>query len=176
MNKIETVKSAIRTVPDFPKPGVLFYDITTILQDPAHYRVICDELIERYTSKNISKILAMESRGFIFAGPVATAIGAGLVPLRKPGKLPWKKVAQSFDLEYGSDSLEIHEDAVENGERVLLLDDLLATGGTAEASVRLAQKLDADIVEAAFVIELTFLKGRDKLGDVPVYSMIQFGE
>jgi adenine phosphoribosyltransferase len=174
MSKIETVKSAIRTVPDFPKPGILFYDITTVLQDPAHYRVICDALIERYAAMDISKILAMESRGFIFAGPVATAIGAGLVPLRKPGKLPWKKVAQSFDLEYGTDSLEVHEDAVENGERVLVLDDLLATGGTAEASVRLARRLGADVVEAGFVIELTFLGGRDKLSGVPTYSMIQF--
>ena len=174
MDNIETVKTAIRTVPDFPKPGVLFYDITTILQDPKHYRTICDTLIERYAPMNISKILAMESRGFIFAGPVATAIGAGLVPLRKPGKLPYKKVSQSFNLEYGTDSLEIHEDAVEKGERVLVLDDLLATGGTAEASVRLARKLDAEIVEAGFVIELTFLGGRDKLDNVPVYSMIQF--
>jgi adenine phosphoribosyltransferase len=105
---------------------------------------------------------------------VATAIGAGLVPLRKPGKLPYKKVAQSFNLEYGTDSLEIHEDAVEKGERVLVLDDLLATGGTAEASVRLARKMGANVVEAGFVIELTFLSGRDKLTDVPVYSMIQF--
>jgi adenine phosphoribosyltransferase len=174
MTDIDAVKSAIRTVPDFPKPGILFYDITTILQDPKHYRTICDNLIERYTSMNISKILAMESRGFIFAGPVAATIGAGLVPLRKPGKLPYRKVSQSFDLEYGTDSLEVHEDAVEKGERVLLLDDLLATGGTAEASVRLARKLGAEIVEAGFVIELTFLAGRDKLGDVPAYSMIQF--
>ena len=174
MNNIETVKTAIRTVPDFPKPGILFYDITTVLQDPKHYGTICDALAERYAAMNISKILAMESRGFIFAGPVAKAIGAGLVPLRKPGKLPWKKVSQSFDLEYGTDSLEVHQDAVEKGERVLVLDDLLATGGTAEASVRLARKLGADVVEAGFVIELTFLRGRDKLGDVPAWSMIQF--
>jgi adenine phosphoribosyltransferase len=174
MTDIENVKSAIRTVPDFPKPGILFYDITTILQDPRYYTVICETLAERYAPMNISKILAMESRGFIFAGPVATAICAGLVPLRKPGKLPYKKVTQSFDLEYGTDSLEIHEDAVEKGERVLVLDDLLATGGTAEASVRLARKLGAEVVEAGFVIELTFLRGRDKLTDVPTYSMIQF--
>lgn len=174
MNDIETVKTAIRIVPDFPKPGILFYDITTVLQDPKHYGAICDALTDRYASMDIAKILAMESRGFIFAGPVAKAIGAGLVPLRKPGKLPWKKVSQSFDLEYGTDSLEVHQDAVEKGERVLVLDDLLATGGTAEASVRLARKLGADVVEAGFVIELTFLRGRDKLGDVPAWSMIQF--
>ncbi len=174
MNNVEVVKSAIRTVPDFPKPGILFYDITTILQDPKHYRTICDTLIERYASMDISKILAMESRGFIFAGPVATTIGAGLVPLRKPGKLPYKKITQSFDLEYGTDSLEIHEDAVVKGERVLVLDDLLATGGTAEASVRLAHKLGAVVVEAGFVIELTFLKGRDRISKVPTWSMIQF--
>jgi len=171
---MDDVKAAIRRIPDFPKPGVLFYDITTVLQDPKHFKKIVDELVRRYGPMNISKILSMESRGFIFAAPLAASIGAGLVPLRKPGKLPYKKVAQSFDLEYGTDSLEIHEDAVEKGERVLLLDDLLATGGTAEASVRLARKLGAEVVEAGFVIELTFLGGRDKLSDVPVYSMIQF--
>lgn len=171
---MDDVKAAIRRIPDFPKPGILFYDITTILQDPKHFKKIVDELVRRYGPMNISKILSMESRGFIFAAPLAASIGAGLVPLRKPGKLPYKTVAQSFDLEYGTDSLEIHEDAVEKGERVLLLDDLLATGGTAEASVRLARKLGAEVVEAGFVIELTFLGGRDKLSDVPVYSMIQF--
>ncbi len=171
---MDDVKAAIRRIPDFPKPGVLFYDITTILQDPKHFKKIVDELVHRYGPMNISKILSMESRGFIFAAPLAASIGAGLVPLRKPGKLPYKIVAQSFNLEYGTDSLEIHEDAVEKGERVLVLDDLLATGGTAEASVRLARKLGAKVVEAGFVIELTFLGGRDKLSDVPVYSMIQF--
>jgi adenine phosphoribosyltransferase len=171
---MDDVKAAIRSVPDFPKPGILFYDITTILQDPKHFKKIVEELVQRYGPMDISKILAMESRGFIFAAPLAAAIGAGLVPLRKPGKLPYKTVSESFDLEYGTDALEMHEDAVEAGERVLVLDDLLATGGTAGASIRLARKCGAEVVEAGFVIELTFLEGRKKLGDVPVYSLIQF--
>lgn len=171
---MDEVKKAIRTVPDYPKPGILFYDITTILQDPRHFRTVVDALVERYASMEISKVLAMESRGFIYGAPLATAIGAGFVPLRKPGKLPYKTVSESFELEYGADALEMHEDAVTQGERVLVLDDLLATGGTAAASVSLARKCGAHVVEAGFVIELTFLNGRDKLRDVPVYSMIQF--
>lgn len=171
---MDEVKNAIRTVPDYPKPGILFYDITTILQDPRHLKTVIDGLTERYAPMEISKVLAMESRGFIFGAPLADRIGAGFVPLRKPGKLPWKTISESFQLEYGTDSLEMHEDAVTEGERVLLFDDVLATGGTAGASVRLARKKGAQIVEAGFVIELTFLGGRDKLSDVPVYSMIQF--
>lgn len=171
---MEKIKSAIRGIPDFPKPGILFYDITPILQHPEHFKTVLEALTERYKSMGISKILAMEARGFIFAAPLASAIGAGFVPLRKPGKLPYKTVSENFNLEYGSDSLEMHEDAVEAGEKVLVLDDLLATGGTAEASIRLARKQGADVVEAGFVIELSFLNGRKRLGDVPVYSMIQF--
>jgi len=171
---MDEIKAAIRGIPDFPKPGILFYDITTILQDPKHFKTVIDALVERYKSMGISKVLAMESRGFIFGAPLAAAIGAGFVPLRKPGKLPYKTVSEDFDLEYGKDSLEMHEDAVTRGERILLLDDLLATGGTAEASIRLAKRLGAEVVEAGFVIELSFLGGRKRLGDVPVYSMIQF--
>jgi adenine phosphoribosyltransferase len=170
------VKAAIRSIPDFPKPGILFYDITTILQDPKHFSRVMDTLVERYASMDIDKILAMEARGFIFAAPLALAINAGFVPLRKPGKLPYRTVSESFELEYGTDSLEMHEDAIERGERVLVLDDLLATGGTAAASIRLARNRGAEVVEAGFVIELTFLGGRKRLGDVPVYSMIQFDE
>jgi adenine phosphoribosyltransferase len=171
---MDEVKKAIRTVPDYPKPGILFYDITTILQNPRHLRTVVDTLVERYAPMDISKILAMESRGFIFGAPLAVEIGAGFVPLRKPGKLPHRTISESFELEYGTDSLEMHEDAVTKGERVLVLDDLLATGGTAAASVSLARKAGAQVVEAGFVIELTFLNGRDKLDDVPIYSMIQF--
>jgi len=171
---MDEVKKAIRTVPDYPKPGILFYDITTILQDPRHLKTVVDALVERYAPMDVSKILAMESRGFIYAAPLAMEIGAGFVPLRKPGKLPYKTVSESFELEYGTDSLEMHEDAVTKGERVLVLDDLLATGGTAAASVSLARKCGAHVVEAGFVIELTFLNGRAKLGDVPVHSLIQF--
>lgn len=171
---MEEIKAAIRGIPDFPKPGILFYDITTILQDPNHFKAVLDALAARYAPMKIAKVLAMESRGFIFGAPLAAAIGAGFVPLRKPGKLPYKTIAEKFSLEYGTDSLEMHEDAVVPGERVVVLDDLLATGGTAEASIRLARKLGADVVEAGFVIELTFLGGRKRLADVPVYSMIQF--
>jgi adenine phosphoribosyltransferase len=171
---MDDVKSAIRTVPDYPRPGILFYDITTILQDPRHLRTVIDGLAGRYAPMEISKVLAMEARGFIYGAALADRIGAGFVPLRKPGKLPWKTLSESFQLEYGTDSLEMHEDAVSQGERVLLLDDVLATGGTAQASIRLARKKGAHIVEAGFVIELTFLGGRDKLSDVPVYSMIQY--
>jgi adenine phosphoribosyltransferase len=171
---MDEVKNAIRTIPDHPKPGILFYDITTILEDPKHLKTVVDALAERYAPMDVSKILAMESRGFIYGAPLAVEIGAGFIPLRKPGKLPYKTVSESFELEYGTDSLEMHQDAVTKGERVLVLDDLLATGGTAAASVSLARKCGAHVVEAGFVIELTFLRGRDKLIDVPVYSMIQF--
>ena len=171
---MDEVKNAIRTIPDHPKPGILFYDITTILQDPKHLNAVVDALVERYAPMDVSKILAMESRGFIYGAPLAVELGAGFIPLRKPGKLPYKTVSESFELEYGTDSLEMHQDAVTEGERVLVLDDLLATGGTAAASVSLARKCGAHVVEAGFVVELTFLGGRDKLIDVPVYSMIKF--
>jgi adenine phosphoribosyltransferase len=171
---MDEVKKAIRTIPDYPKPGILFYDITTILQEPKHLIAVVDALVDRYASMKIAKILAMESRGFIYAAPLAKEIGAGFVPLRKAGKLPYKTVSETFELEYGTDSLEMHEDAVSPGERVLLLDDLLATGGTAAASAKLARKCGAEVVEAGFVIELTFLNGREKLDGLPVFSLIQF--
>jgi len=171
---MDAIKAAIRDIRDFPKPGILFRDITPVLRDPRLFAAVIDALAERYRPMGISKILAMESRGFVFAAPLAFAIGAGFVPLRKRGKLPYRTISESFSLEYGKDALEMHEDAVEAGERVIVIDDLLATGGTAAAAVRLARRKGAEVLEAGFVIELAGLRGRDRLKDVPVYSMIQF--
>jgi adenine phosphoribosyltransferase len=171
---MDAVRAAIRTVPDFPHDGILFYDITPVLQDPALFTRVIEAFADRYRPMRIDKVLAMESRGFIFATPLATAIGAGFVPLRKPGKLPYKTHSESFELEYGSESLEIHSDAVSEGERVLIVDDLLATGGTAEASVKLARRTGGVVVEMAFFVELAFLGGRGKLEGTPVHSMIIF--
>jgi len=171
---MDAIKAAIRIISDFPKPGIQFRDITPVLQDPRLFAAVIDALAERYRPMDISKIVAMESRGFVFAAPLAFAIGAGFVPLRKRGKLPYRTISESFSLEYGKDELEMHEDAVEPGERVIVIDDLLATGGTAAAAVRLARRMGAEVLEAGFVIELAGLHGRDRLKDVPVYSMIQF--
>jgi len=171
---MDAIKAAIRIIRDFPKPGIQFRDITPVLQDPRLFAAVIDALAERYRPMGISKILAMESRGFVFAAPLAFAIGAGFVPLRKRGKLPYRTISESFSLEYGEDALEMHEDALKAGERVIVIDDLLATGGTAAAAVRLARRKGAEVLEAGFVIELAGLRGRDRLKDVPVYSMIQF--
>jgi adenine phosphoribosyltransferase len=171
---MDAIKAAIRDIRDFPKPGILFRDITPVLQDPRLFAAVIDALAERYRPMDISKILAMESRGFVFAAPLAFAIGAGFVPLRKRGKLPYRTISESFSLEYGKDALEMHEDALNAGERVIVVDDLLATGGTAAAAVKLARRKGAEVLEAGFVIELAGLHGRDRLKDVSVYSMIEF--
>ena len=168
------IRAAIRDVPDFPKPGILFKDITPILGDPALFAEVIDELASRYQSMRIDKIAAMESRGFIFGAPLAPRIGAGFVPLRKFGKLPYSTVAETFNLEYGTETLEVHTDAIAPGERVLIIDDLLATGGTAEAAVRLVKRIGGDVAEMAFVVELAFLGGRRRLAGIPVYSMVVF--
>ena len=168
------IRAAIRDVPDFPKPGILFKDITPILSDPALFSEVIAELTQRYLPMGIDKIAAMESRGFIFGAPLAEKIGAGFVPLRKFGKLPHTTVAETFNLEYGTETLEVHTDAIKPGERVLIIDDLLATGGTAEAAVRLVKRIGGEVVEIAFVVELAFLKGRGRLAGIPVYSMVVF--
>ncbi|HKW14089.1 MAG TPA: adenine phosphoribosyltransferase [Candidatus Krumholzibacteria bacterium] len=168
------VRDAIRDVPDFPKPGILFKDITPILSDARIFAEVIAGLTERYRSMRIDKIAAMESRGFIFGAPLAEHIGAGFVPLRKFGKLPFSTVSETFNLEYGTETLEVHTDAIRPGERVVIIDDLLATGGTAEASARLVRRIGGDVVEIAFVVELAFLDGRRRLGDIPVYSMVVF--
>jgi adenine phosphoribosyltransferase len=170
----DQLKKLIREVPDFPKKGILFYDITTLLKDKAGYATLIDVLAERYIGKGVDLILGMEARGFIFGPALAYRLSAGFVPVRKPGKLPAATTRVEYDLEYGSNILEVHEDAIEKGQRVLIVDDLLATGGTAEATAKLATKLGADIAGLAFVVELDFLKGRDKLKGYDVYSVLHY--
>lgn len=167
------LESLIRDVPDFPKPGILFKDITPLLADPAGFSEACDRLAEPFKDKGITKVVGIESRGFIFGAPVAERLGAGLVPIRKPGKLPAERVNQSYELEYGTDTIEIHADAVSPGEKVLLVDDLLATGGTMAAAAELVTKIGGQIVGIAFVIELCFLSGRDKLPGQNIHTLIQ---
>jgi adenine phosphoribosyltransferase len=168
------VRAAIRDIPDFPKPGILFKDITPILSDPKIFAEVIGALTERYRSLRIDKIAGVESRGFIFGAPLAENIGAGFVPLRKFGKLPFSTVSETFNLEYGTETLEVHTDAFKPGERVVIVDDLLATGGTAEASARLVGQTGGEVVEMAFVVELAFLDGRQRLKGIPVYSMVVF--
>ena len=171
----ESFQALIRDVPDFPKPGILFRDITTLLQDPKGLQFVVDQLAERYAGAGITKILAIESRGFIFGAPLACAMGIGLSLVRKKGKLPYETYQHTYDLEYGSDTIEMHVDAVTKEDKVLIVDDLLATGGTAEATVALARKTGAEVAEIAFVVELEVLGGRDRL-DVPVFALWGYGD
>jgi adenine phosphoribosyltransferase len=168
------LKSQIRNVPDFPKAGILFYDITTLLRDPQGFKAAIDMLSLPFVDQGIDVVVGVESRGFILGGAVAQRIGAGFIPVRKPGKLPSKAVRETYDLEYGKDSLEIHEDAVEKGQRVLIVDDVLATGGTAHATMQLVKKLGGDLHGMAFLIELLFLDGRKKLPGENVFSVLQY--
>ncbi len=167
-------KSFIREVPDFPKPGILFYDITTLLKDPKCLRSIIDDLIKQYEGAGITKVVGMESRGFILASPLAYHLNAGFVPVRKPGKLPSDVFEVQYELEYGSNSLSIHRDAIQEGEKVLVLDDLLATGGTAAATVQLIRQLGGDIAGVGFLVELDGLAGRKKLDGCVVHSLIHY--
>lgn len=167
-------KSFIREIPDFPKPGILFYDITTLLKDPQEYRAVIDDLTARYRDDKISKVVGIESRGFILGAPLAYNLDAGFVPVRKAGKLPADVFEVKYNLEYGASSLAIHRDAVAMEERVLVVDDLLATGGTAAATVDLLRKLGAEIVGCAFMIELRFLQGRQKIEDCAVHSLMTY--
>jgi adenine phosphoribosyltransferase len=168
------LKKLIREIPDYPKPGILFYDITTLLKDKQGFRILVDRLCDHYKGHTIDAVVGIEARGFIFAPALAYRLGAGFVPVRKPSKLPSKTASISYALEYGTDTLEIHEDAVKAGQRVIICDDLLATGGTASATARLVQKLGGTVEGAAFAVELTFLKGRKKLQGVDVFSLIQY--
>ncbi|WP_396623489.1 adenine phosphoribosyltransferase [Luteitalea sp.] len=172
----EFLKGKIRHVPDFPKPGILFYDITTLLRDPEGLKVALDAMAAPFADHRVDLVVGMESRGFIFGAALADRLGAGFVPVRKPGKLPAQSVRVSYDLEYGSDALEIHADAITAGQRVLIVDDLLATGGTARATIDLVGGLGADIVACAFLVELTFLGGRQKLGDTPVHAVLPYDD
>jgi len=168
------LKELIREVPDFPKKGILFYDITTLLKDKLGFARLIDALSEHYIGKEIDLVLGMEARGFIFGPALAYRLNAGFVPVRKPGKLPAETVKVSYELEYGSNALEIHKDAIEKGQRVLIVDDLLATGGTAVATAELASGLGAQIAGLAFVVELDFLKGREKLAKYEVFSLLHY--
>ena len=171
---IETIKSLIRDVPDFPKPGILFKDITPLIGNPEGLSAVLNLLADPFRGMGITAVAGMESRGFIFGVPTAERLEAGFVPIRKPGKLPYKTVKQSYELEYGTDSLEIHADAVGKEDKVLIVDDLLATGGTAEATVKLIRSLGAEVVGVAFVIELGFLNGREKLQGLNVHSLLTY--
>ena len=168
------IKKWIRDIPDFPEKGILFRDITPALLDPSAFTSICDSLIERYKDREIDKIAGIEARGFFFASVLAYRLGKGMIPLRKPGKLPWKTVSRSYSLEYGQATVEMHEDAVNQGERILLVDDLLATGGTAAAAAGLLESKGGVIEEIAFVIELSDLGGKDKLEGRPSFSLLTY--
>jgi len=168
------LKELIRAVPDYPKAGILFYDLTTLLQDPRGFHSLVDNLCEHYVGNDVDIVVGIEARGFILAPALAFRLNAGFVPVRKPKKLPWKTAAVTYQLEYGSDTLEIHEDAIKPGQRVLISDDLLATGGTAAATAQLIRKLGGLVVGASFAVELTFLNGRSKLPGIDVFTMIQY--
>jgi adenine phosphoribosyltransferase len=170
----EPLKKMIREVPDFPKKGILFYDITTLLKDTVGFATLIDALSEHYLDKKIDLVLGMEARGFIFAPALAYRLNAGFVPVRKPGKLPAATVKYDYALEYGTNTLEVHQDAIKKGQRVIIVDDLLATGGTAEATTKLAAMLGAKVVGLGFVVELDFLKGRAKLAEYDVFSLLHY--
>jgi adenine phosphoribosyltransferase len=171
---MDNLKQLIREVPDFPKPGILFYDITTLLKNPAGLRGIIDGLKVHYSSAKVDVVVGIEARGFIFAPALAYALGAGFVPVRKPKKLPAACASVTYDLEYGTDTLEMHKDALDDGKRVLIVDDLLATGGTASAAARMVTELGGTVAGIGFVVELTFLNGRQKLSGYDVFSLLQY--
>lgn len=172
----ESLKPLVRTVPDFPKPGILFYDITTLLKDKTGFAQLIDAFAAYYIGKEIDLVLGIEARGFIFGPALAYRLNAGFVPVRKPKKLPAPTAKVSYDLEYGTDSLEIHLDAIEPGQRVIIVDDLLATGGTMQATVQLVRQMGGEIVGLGFAIELDFLKGRAKFGEYDVLSLLHYDD
>lgn len=171
---MEHLKQKIRSVPDFPKPGILFYDITTLLADPSGFRETVAALADPYRGRGIEQVVGIESRGFILAAAVADRLGAGFVPVRKPGKLPASTVTESYALEYGTDALQLHADAIRPGQRVLLIDDVLATGGTARAATNLIRRLGGNLAALGFLIELSFLNGRQRLDGEQVYAVLRY--
>lgn len=171
--RVERIASAIRVIPDFPKPGIMFQDITTLLLDHTAFQDSINILVERFKDKNITVVAGIEARGFIFGPPVALALGAKFVPMRKPGKLPGKVIFEEYVLEYGTDRIEMHVGAVEAGDRALIVDDLIATGGTLCAAIRLLERVGADVVECACIIEIPELKGREKLRGKPLYILVE---
>src|SRR6186713_1219938 len=170
----EELRAKIREIPDFPKPGILFYDITTLLKDPVSYRESIDLMLEPYKDEQVDIVVGMESRGFIFSSPMGYLLDAGLVPVRKLGKLPAETITVEYALEYGSNTLEIHRDAINPGQKVLIVDDLLATGGTVKGTIELVERLKGEVVGLAFLVELDFLKGRERLEGRKVTSVIQY--
>jgi len=172
--RLNGLKTAIREIPDFPKKGILFYDITTLLKDPKSFSMVLEELAAPYQAAGIQKVVAIEARGFIFGAPLAQILKAGFVPMRKPGKLPADVFESTYSLEYGKNTIAVHRDAIQRGERVLLVDDLLATGGTMAAAVDLVKQLGGEISALAFLVELTELKGRDQLKNYNILSLIQY--
>ena len=171
---MDSLKSKIRSVPDFPKAGINFFDITTLLKDKDGFRSTIDALARPFDNRHIDVVVGVESRGFILGGAVADRLGAGFAPVRKRGKLPSTTVQETYDLEYGTDCLEIHSDAVEHGQKVLIIDDVLATGGTAAATINLIRRLGGDVQSLAFLIELEFLNGRAKLGKEVIFSVLKY--
>lgn len=171
---VETLREQIREIPDFPKPGILFYDITTLLKDPGAFKEAIDLLTEPYRDTKVDVVVGMESRGFIFSAPMAYQLDAGFVPVRKLGKLPSETVSVEYALEYGTNTLEVHKDAIAPGQKVLVVDDLLATAGTVLGTIELVTQLKAEVVGLAFLVELLFLKGRDRLDGHEIHSVIQY--
>ncbi len=170
----KSIKSKIRTVPHWPKEGIMFRDITTLLKDAEGFKETIDLLYNRYKDEKIDKVIGIESRGFIFGAPLAYLLGCGFVPIRKPGKLPAEIESEEYTLEYGRDKIEVHKDAINKGDKILIVDDLIATAGTASAARNLVKKLGGELVECAFIIELTDLKGRDKLKGENIFSIVEF--
>jgi adenine phosphoribosyltransferase len=171
---LEAVSAAIRDVPDFPKPGIVFKDITPVLSDGPLFRAVIDALVARWKGERIAKVVGIESRGFCFAAPLAYALGAGLTIVRKPGKLPWRTIREAYALEYGEAVLELHADALQPGDRVLVVDDVLATGGTAEAVGKLLRRQQAELVSYSFLVELLFLGGAARLGAGNVHALLKY--
>ncbi len=173
-NQMKRIKDSIRSIPDFPIKGITFRDITTLMQDPIAFKLACDEFHDRYKDKKIDKVVGIDARGFVFGAVLAYSLGVGFIPVRKKGKLPFKTLSEKYTLEYGIAEVEIHEDAVSKGERVVIIDDLIATGGTVNAAINLIEKLGGTIVECAFIVELPELGGRNNIQGHNIFSMVQF--
>jgi adenine phosphoribosyltransferase len=168
------LKDSIRSIPDWPIEGVIFRDLTTLMQDPEAYRSACDLFYDRYKNLNIDKVVGIDARGFVFGAVLAYQLNVGFIPVRKKGKLPYKTVSQEYTLEYGKNTVEMHEDSITEGEKVVIIDDLIATGGTIEAAVKLVKKLGGEILECGFIVELPELKGRDKIKDQNIFTICEF--
>jgi len=168
------IAQIVRTVPDWPIKGVMFRDITTVLQDPDAFRHVVDRFYDRYKGSGLTKVVAIDARGFLFGSVLAYKLGVGLIPVRKKGKLPYQTIRAEYSLEYGSDVVEMHEDAIVAGDHVLIVDDLIATGGTISAAIKLVEQLGGRVAECAFLIELPELRGRDKIKGYPIYTMLEF--